>query len=736
MRPLRTTVFWLLFWYLSCAFQVAAERVMVRAGEHGTFTRVVVPFGTPTAWQLGRVPTGYALVPGSGVAAEYDLGTVFERIGRQRIADMRRDGNRLVLQVSCDCHATATAYRDSWVVIDVRDGPAPAGSPFERSPEVTEHRATVSGQRPSWMGTLALGGLDPLPAARPADLVAGPGPAHHATTDGMVFPEEAALRKEMARAVAQGLLSPALDPLPQIPTNVSSPAAAPAEIRSHETAEHIRFIAETAVDRDSGDTRSGLAVSDDGRSCEADAALDLEAWGGDDPVAAELGRLRRELAGELDQPDPAAVHALARYLVRIGFGAEAVQTLALLPDGADPVVLALAHLVDEGAHDGPEVLKFSGQETCPGRAAFWSVLAAGRREVTARAERRAVLSAFSELPLDLRRHLAPRVANLFLAIGDTSSAGAVRNAVARAPGDHGAGLDLIEAGIERSTGNPFAAADRLLRTFPASGPAAPEVMIDLLQADVESGRGRASLSRQAEAMAFELEGTPEGRDLERLAVDAAITGGDLIGAAALLRSRPTLDHAEGLWLKLVDRSARVEDDVAFLQQHFALREDLDRLDLPEGVRLVLARRLIALGFVEAGLDVVPPAPTSAEARIALAAGLVALGRGEEALGALAGLAGPEAEALRHRADMIARASPQVPETRAPPEEQGADPPEEGGRGSAGQQSSPASQVLPVSGPDLATEADGLDLARAALSSAAEVRSRIADILQTEGRQMP
>ena len=51
MRPLRAGA---LAAALFCAGPAAAETVALRAGEHGAYTRLVVPFAAPGQWRLFR----------------------------------------------------------------------------------------------------------------------------------------------------------------------------------------------------------------------------------------------------------------------------------------------------------------------------------------------------------------------------------------------------------------------------------------------------------------------------------------------------------------------------------------------------------------------------------------------------------------------------------------------------------------------------------------------------------
>lgn len=151
-----------------------AEPVRIRSGEHGSFTRIVAEAGAAEGWALGRTAEGgYELWLGEG--AEYDLADAFRLIGRDRVATLAPGAapGSLVLGLGCDCHATAFVTAGGALVIDVADGPAAAGSPFETplpAPGQDEGRDTAQAAARSGSGEPDRGGHAPgFAAAATAD---------------------------------------------------------------------------------------------------------------------------------------------------------------------------------------------------------------------------------------------------------------------------------------------------------------------------------------------------------------------------------------------------------------------------------------------------------------------------------------------------------------------------------------------------------------------------------------
>lgn len=119
-----------LFFVLSTGAR--AETILVQSGDHPGFTRLVLAIPSGRDWQLGRQGDGYAVISGDATDT-FDTRNVFELITRDRLAALDADEHpgRLNLALACECHATAFRWRSNWVVIDIIDGPASSGSPFE-----------------------------------------------------------------------------------------------------------------------------------------------------------------------------------------------------------------------------------------------------------------------------------------------------------------------------------------------------------------------------------------------------------------------------------------------------------------------------------------------------------------------------------------------------------------------------------------------------------------------------
>lgn len=116
--------------WLAATDPLLAETIVIRSGEHGTFTRIVADGGAGN-WSLGRSGSGYELRLAE--TARYDLSRAFRLIGRDRIATLEpgQVPGSLLIGLACTCHATAFVTPAGAVVIDVAAGPPAEDSPFE-----------------------------------------------------------------------------------------------------------------------------------------------------------------------------------------------------------------------------------------------------------------------------------------------------------------------------------------------------------------------------------------------------------------------------------------------------------------------------------------------------------------------------------------------------------------------------------------------------------------------------
>lgn len=621
---IRALLVLLLMW----AGAATARPVAVTSGEHDGFTRLVFDFGTPVDWQVGRTEDGYEMAI-AGSTPTYDLRGIFEVIGRSRLAAIWPDpkAGNLRIGIACACHALPFEFRPGIVVIDLRDGPPPKGSSFELALDggaagVLPDRPTLRPRprpatlaRPYDWTRLALAGELPATPVAPVLTI---------NTDPGLLPLRDILLQQISRGAAQGVVKMARpDPGPG---RGRLPDFASAQVR-------IGGGPPLALDPD-GSVRPDLGAA--GKDCIAADRLNFAAWGSDLPVSQQWGDAMQGLSGEFDRTEPDALGRGVRFLLFLGFGAEARQMLTAFGQTGEEADLwrALGHILDD---DPADTTILSGQMACEGPAALWSFLAERKVAPGALVNAAAVRLAFSALPLHLRRHLGPRVAERFLQMDDSESARAIRDAIRRAGGDAGGEVALMEADLAAGTGDPAAAEAHIRALITEPGPETADAIVALVE--LRAGQGLPvdpATVPALEASLAERVGTAGAADYQQALTLARAASGDPAGAFADLPLTPGAEPR--LWTLL----AGLGTDAQVLE--LAILPQGTTPSAPAQARQTLARRLLDLGFAEPAalwLDGVAEPDPVLRARADLA-----LGDPRAVLRGLAGRMEPEALPLR------------------------------------------------------------------------------------------
>lgn len=132
---------------LLIASQTQADVIRVQTGDHPGFTRLVLAIPAGRDWHLGRQGDGYLFETGNPTDS-FGLESAFDIIGRERVAglDLAARPGGLNITLACTCHATAFRWQTAWVVVDIVDGPPPAGSPYEGTIDVDDEMGPTATQ--------------------------------------------------------------------------------------------------------------------------------------------------------------------------------------------------------------------------------------------------------------------------------------------------------------------------------------------------------------------------------------------------------------------------------------------------------------------------------------------------------------------------------------------------------------------------------------------------------------
>lgn len=632
-------IFFLLFPYLG-----HAQPVAVRSGDHNGFSRLVLYFGAGIDWSLGRTEGGYAFrLARKGV--KYDLSQVYKLITHDRLAAIWVDPatENLQLGIGCICHALPFELWPGVVVIDLRDGPPPEGSSFEvaledKSPPQDflrgKPRVTIPpSDMPLAYDWRSLAMADESPGSRSFPRVFLP----EAKAD--LSPLRDALMMQLSDGATRGVVQMTVPSRrDDAPNDQDAPEADfPAQVR---IGEDVGFISGLA-------NREPEAMTAAGAACLPDSRLDVAAWGEDRAVAGQMATALTGLFGEFDRLDAESAQRATRFYLYLGFGAEARQLLYSLDVVTDDLLIwkAMTEILDNDT-----VLKnpFKGMMACDSGAALWAVLAAPQNISGETPNTDAVVRSFSALPLHLRRHLGPLLADRFLTWGDADTARTVIAAILRAPGDPGQATRLIEAELDLALGETAAAEKRLEMLSGESGPSAAEALIALIDSRIAQGRPVETDTVVAiSALAHEHQGTDLEAELLRAKATALAASGDFDAAWRMVDIAP--DGEPDFWKILADKGP----DTALLA-HAVLSQSAELSNAQPDTRRLLAMRLLGLGFPDPALrwlsDVISFAgQATPEDRLLAARVQMQRHDAQAALRLLAGLDTDEATNLRAQA---------------------------------------------------------------------------------------
>lgn len=673
----------------------------VRSGEHAGFSRLVLDFAGPVAWELRPTEAGYDLdYPADAGLA--DLSDVFRLIPKSRLQDIAMvpgQPGTLRLSLASDHRADAFALPDGKLVIDISPGQREKAAPVPgnaASEEVAATNDTIDQtdqpdpqvavlQPPGQLPEVSPAGTDRRSGRARADVaddISGP-PPEARLPDVRLIAAQDRLVLQLGRAMSQGVVDPAgayrpaiaQPPAPQDqapPAEADAPpvdedaivAGQPATDPSDDPVDpshyldHLNLDARTIYDRTTG-IGQPPPVSAEPAACLDDALFDFEVPDGAAAIRARIGELRASLAGEFDRPDAAALEALIRLYIGLGFGAEALALMDTFPDTPDqaPLYRELAEIMQRGHADRAVILPRDAQ--CTGASGLWAIMARPEIPLGEEPDGPALANYFADLPADLRRRIGPILGLRMLEAGFLDEARLIADRIARAPGKPGADLVLLMARIDLEVGRAQAARGDLTGLVDTDQANAPEALMILLGDLLDDGEPiPQSLLTEASAIAFELRFSPAGAGLRYMEILAHAASGEIARAFDILIHEVELgalgpDDKRRISTELFQRIAKADvDDFAFARAFFRYGHLLDQGAATDPARRKVASRLARIGLPAEALALLAMSADrhSEEDRILTAEFLLAMDRIDAAEAALGDLTGPTAEALRWRID--------------------------------------------------------------------------------------
>lgn len=634
-----------------------AQNIPVRSGEHGNFTRLALDIPADLVWRLEQVDAERVTLHFERDGLRFDTSAVFDRIDQSRIRALTPSaaGDALQIDLSCRCVADAFTLQGRMLVLDILPGTfTPTPQTVEAAAEeLAKRRGETAGLFDIRVGQNPGIGPDPsgsplLPSFMPTQREALTAPAPEPDLEPGRF--EQMLAEQLATAATDGLLKPAVRDLPKaapIPDGHAPPTGIHEDPSS---GAHLPGSIEVALaGRDPDDLQAHVRIG--GIACISASDLDVASWGSETTFDELIPELRSRLYGEFDRLDEEIMLAMARAYINIGFGAEARALLDLAQGRNEPVLMALAAIVD-GRADRTGV--FAGQTSCDGPAALWAVAGSTTLPESAQIDANAVLRAFEELPLQLRELLGPNLATRLAEEGLPDAARGVISRLARATGDHSDDMRFSEARISQLEGAVEDAQALLGEIAARPGPNAAEAVAASIEIATEHGSPIGTrMTDLSAAYSTELRDTDRGPDLWLANIRALAANAQYEEAFTALQENP--EYPEETRAKAVTDALEILTDHAadpsFLKQTVGDPGRFDGLAKP-AVALAVSGRLLEIGLPDAartwlefeGIDRAARDTRLLNARIHLARG-----EPEEAEIGLIGLQGEDVLRLRAEA---------------------------------------------------------------------------------------
>jgi hypothetical protein len=634
------------FWSISAV----AEPVFVQSGEHVGFTRLVTRVAKEEAWSVEH--TGRKVMLSlEGYSEGFDTSRIFELIPRGRVQRVEATKSTITVYLGCDCIVSAFDVTGGHVALDIispEQGPPPSAktskSPHPRAMPSTVVKVNVPPEPKNNMLSRDVSSAKELAAMSDIQM---------------------RLSQELGRGITRGVLNPDHPPPPsrrpqidtstfehELPTGLALDGA-------DRPAANIRIT--TSMDVPSRSDSSQQTLSDQGLWCPPDDATDVASWGDTRAFDVQISEARLNLFGEFDRLNPDAAILLAKRYLYFGFGAEARQVLGLDPnlETEQRLLTDLANIMDAGASKSD--ISIQSFADCTGNISLWAFLADDKNSSGETIEPNILLLALTKLPVHLRQHLAPIVSDRFLVRGDPVSAATALRSLERLPDPLLPAAKFAQANVGITTGQTTEGAKKLLDVATANVAQSPEALISLVDTRIDSGDAiDPETVSLVEAYAQELRDSELGPSLRRAHILALIKTQEFDRALReieALGKKNAADDVNEMREQFTRKLTETASDIVFLDATFQqVNEDLEPLNTD--TKILLASRLLVLGFATSALDIVqtvPDRPRNQERQMLAARIALALNQPFQALADLLEASGEAADILRADAKSMAGA---------------------------------------------------------------------------------
>lgn len=581
-----------------------APTVLVRAGEHRDYTRLLLQLPEQNHWRL-RTGIISARLDIDGPPLVFDLAQTFARIPRTRLRDVRASEGGLDLYIGCDCNIQAHEDIPQFLIIDIigtgshtafapMTAPRPPRRPLHMMAD-RKGRAADPRRAGTQLAQALRGGVSDmaLPHALTLSEVFGDAPSmprqaiSDATANGPS--QRAAVARELGLVLASSVSSGNLQAATEFTASTDPETAREDKpLRSeNDLGAHFSVAAQ-------GRTQSTTSAAP-ALPCPDVSFHDPSEWFAQtDP--ADISQNLGNLFNEFDQAEPHYIRESAQHFILLGFGAEARMVLSLLadPDEAADILTSISYLVDMS--ELPATLDLSPLAACGPMGSLWAFLASGDKTLPAAFSIDNLVHALQDLPPHLRLHLGPKIVQRLAKSGRLEEAQVIFTSLDRVAQPNSGQLNLARAALDL----PRAQSDKahMLEKSLSPETSDDDLIFLLSRREVQGKPVEASLLEAATTRLFALRGTRPGREIARLVVRAMARMAEFQQAFHMLDGRDAAlsqEAAEPLRIELLTGLVAQADDTDFITLMFEQRP-WEMPYLPDALVAQLVSRLRSLGF--------------------------------------------------------------------------------------------------------------------------------------------
>lgn len=651
---------------LMCLFalQATAAPIAVRSGAHDGFSRLVLDVPANTKWNLENQDT-FARVTLQEHADGFDIGAIFERIDRARVADVIGSASFLDIQFGCDCTVTAFEQGTQMIVLDIAAAP--------EIPLADQVATDLRDPQPLPFGTVA-----PMIAGQsvPFNVVNNDLPVNGGTSLGLdpntriseaqtarLQQAQDQITEEFSVAASRGLLSPRERPIdlpfreikPQIDTGIFDSSAQPLPPNDQiamPDGSNLRITSSADVPTNVGISALSTSL---GASCTKPEHTSILEWASDQPFSAQIATHRNALYSEFDRLDADAAVRLSKTYLYFGFGAEARQILLMDPKLAEmyPGLMEIAEIMEYGSARNPSYLHHFVE--CDTDFALWAILSKPSIEPSTQINSNAALRTVTALPMHLRQFIAPELSRRLLEYGEPDAAAAALRSLERAADQLLPNANLARANLDLMQGNVAEGQDRLAQVVSSNVEQSAAALIQFIDSHLDAdAKIDQSVATLVEGYALQMRDDPIGAELRRAHVLALGKSGQFDAAFEALdrvRERDAASMDITLKSSILALLTQNASDIEFLDHVFEqMAISLGQVD-PDA-KIKIADRLADLGFAREAETVLAARsdfPRTTTTRLLRARIALQLNRPFEAEALIYGIDTPEADKLRARA---------------------------------------------------------------------------------------